>query len=103
MITNYTITKEELAKILRDFRAYGTPISCTLEQFGNFTLIKSDDRNTYHLVYADAEGSFVAEIISHIELLQVKSSQFTNVVYYSGGFFEYAMKRAFPHVELIRN
>lgn len=99
---NYSITKEQFAQILRDFRAYGTPVSCSFETFGNFTLVKDSERTTYHLVFACADGSFVAEIMPKLELVQVVCQNFKPMQFDAQKFFDVAMNTFFPSVKLVK-
>ena len=69
----FTLTNEDFAKILRDFRAYGTPHSNYLQSFGkNFFLATSPERDVYHLFFGCGEFHFVVEYIYKLELAQVE-------------------------------
>jgi hypothetical protein len=90
----YTISNEDFAQILRDFRAYGTLHSNYLQAFGNFYLITSPDREVYHLVFSCAEFNFVIEYIHRMELAQVSGSAGLNQ-------FERTMHEYFQTVRLL--
>jgi len=87
----FTITNEDFAQILRDFRNHGTPHSNLLSTFGNFHMAVSNDREVYHLFFHCAEFFFIVEYIYKFELAQVEGDIEQ---------FSLQMSRYFPSVHI---
>jgi hypothetical protein len=69
----YNLSKEDFSKILRQFRASGTPKTCRLTNIGHLLhCINDDAREIYQIIYMPHDSkAFVVEYSFKFEQIQV--------------------------------